>query len=456
MLTKQEQEILDNAPEKAEYYMELDGYDLEYSYKACDGRFESLDGSGSFTCKWKAMPLDDLRKKGASKASLAQRKPLYGVGINDAEYDVNPVVDGKHLMCPTYRKWRNMLSRCYSPKYQREQSTYKGCTVCDSWLTFSVFAAWFKENNTADYQLDKDIKIKGNKVYSPETCLLVTRCINLLLTDSAAKRGNCPQGVNFHKAKGKCRAQIRIDGKQNHLGYFPTPEKAREAYVTAKNKEIKRKCNQYPQLAKYLINHLSDEKQGKTVVDAVNWAKAEWSTSKHNKGVIVYIENTGSFMFAESTTNDKHYLCNEEEFSQCVKEMVCTSNKESRLGYLANRSLLTKENSDYSFYEEKPRVKVEYVKVDASEAVYWFGNNEKLYNLHRHAVSIQDYINDLAIGENELYRKVETEIKTEKRWIAVKGNACTDYNYRSVEEIQKECELFESDGWQYIKITVEV
>lgn len=42
------------------------------------------------------------------------------------------------------------------------------------------------------------------------------------------------QGVNFHKRHQKFQAQIQVDGRKIHLGYFDTPEKAHEAYAEAK------------------------------------------------------------------------------------------------------------------------------------------------------------------------------------------------------------------------------
>ena len=41
-------------------------------------------------------------------------KLTYGFGVNDAPYQVKPIVNGKRLVCPYYRKWHNMLRRCYS------------------------------------------------------------------------------------------------------------------------------------------------------------------------------------------------------------------------------------------------------------------------------------------------------------------------------------------------------
>ncbi len=42
-------------------------------------------------------------------------------------------------------------------------------------------------------------------------------------------------GVSWHKPSGQWVAQIMLDGRKSHLGYFPTPEAAYAAYLTAKS-----------------------------------------------------------------------------------------------------------------------------------------------------------------------------------------------------------------------------
>ena len=45
------------------------------------------------------------------------------------------------------------------------------------------------------------------------------------------------RGVSFHKPLNKYRAEIKINGKKKHLGYYETPEEASEKYEI-KAKEI--------------------------------------------------------------------------------------------------------------------------------------------------------------------------------------------------------------------------
>ena len=121
-------------------------------------------------------------------------KLVCGVGINDLVTTVK--VNGKHLKF--YSCWREMLRGCYDQNAQkrRKSSSYKGCTVCDEWLTLSNFKDWYdKQYVEPDFQLDKDIIKAGNKVYCPEYCSFVPKNLNKLLLDSSASRGYLLLGV---------------------------------------------------------------------------------------------------------------------------------------------------------------------------------------------------------------------------------------------------------------------
>lgn len=83
--------------------------------------------------------------------------------------------------------WRRMFVRCYDETFITNFPTYKDCEVAERWWNFQNFCwdilqfdnydNW--RRNTVQYHLDKDIKVKGNKVYSKDTCLLVTATENL-------------------------------------------------------------------------------------------------------------------------------------------------------------------------------------------------------------------------------------------------------------------------------------
>jgi len=89
--------------------------------------------------------------------SIGQRKLVYGVGINDANYVVTAVLNGKQIRCTYYSTWKNMLERCYSEKYHISHPTYRSCFVCKEWQVFSIFRAWMIQQDWNDKQLDKYI-----------------------------------------------------------------------------------------------------------------------------------------------------------------------------------------------------------------------------------------------------------------------------------------------------------
>lgn len=167
------------------------------------------------------------------------KKLAYGVGYNSrGTHKVK--IDGKNTAA--YSVWQAMLRRCYCLSCKQTHPAYIGCYVCDEWLDFQVFSEWYvsQEHSGLGYQLDKDVLSIDNKMYSPSTCCLIPKELNMLLTDSAATRGEYPQGVSFSKARNKYRSQIRIDGKNKHLGHFNCPQEAHQAYVVAKEANVKR------------------------------------------------------------------------------------------------------------------------------------------------------------------------------------------------------------------------
>ena len=166
-----------------------------------------------------------------------KRRPVVGVGTNDAKYRIG-YVDGqeKHVKCPFYTVWKNMLHRCYHAAWQAKNITYLGCTVEESWKTFSVFRAWMETQDWQGKELDKDLLTWPNKHYGPQTCLFVTAEVNTVLSLRANDRGTCPLGVYAHTTKNGTSyvAQCSFGNGQVYLGSFKTVEEASAAYKKAK------------------------------------------------------------------------------------------------------------------------------------------------------------------------------------------------------------------------------
>lgn len=177
----------------------------------------------------------------ASKSSINNRSNILGVGINDAEYHItNCDKDGRILSrCPYYSKWSGMLRRCYCEVYQKKQVTYKGCVVCDEWLIFSSFKLWMKgQSNWEGNEIDKDILVSGNKVYSPKTCRFVSHRVNNLFNIHLNIKRSLPTGICWDKDNGKFLAQISMYGKTKKIGRFDILADATNAYRRCKKSYI--------------------------------------------------------------------------------------------------------------------------------------------------------------------------------------------------------------------------
>jgi len=143
--------------------------------------------------------------------------------------------------CPFYRTWHNMLKRRQNLGDHR---TYRDVTVCEEWKFFSAFIAWAEtkdwEGKDQRKDLDKDILIPGNKDYRPDACLVVDHHINTQQLIDPRKYLDdhpYPQGVQLserEKGPDKYWSKIKIDGKQEWLGTFPTVEAASSAYCKEK------------------------------------------------------------------------------------------------------------------------------------------------------------------------------------------------------------------------------
>ena len=181
-------------------------------------------------------------------------KNVFGAGyIGVGKYKV---IGKNKKPTSAYATWADMIKRCYDAYYINKNPTYIDCYVCNEWLNFQNFAEWYYKNiyncNNERMHLDKDILIKGNKIYSPETCIIVPQRINSLFTKSDKARGEYPIGVSHYKGNDTLRVGCCIidecgKAKRKHLGYFPLnkPFQAFYTYKIFKENYIKQIANEY-------------------------------------------------------------------------------------------------------------------------------------------------------------------------------------------------------------------
>lgn len=172
-------------------------------------------------------------------ASKSKRKLIYGFGVNDADYVIKPLINGKRKSCPYYKRWESLLTRCYSKKSLELHPAYIGCSVSEEWKYFSNFRMWMERQDWQEKHLDKDILFPGNKIYAPDRCIFVPSYINLLLTKCDRKRGKYPLGVYYCKNSKGFHSYFSNQGKVLHLGFYTDSFEAHRKYQLEKSKYIK-------------------------------------------------------------------------------------------------------------------------------------------------------------------------------------------------------------------------
>lgn len=166
---------------------------------------------------------------------------IFNVGITGNKYPTR--INGSS-QSKEYNTWKQMIRRCFSEEYKKEHSTYENAICCEEWLLYENFYEWLhsqenfdKWRDNYDWHLDKDIIIKGNKIYSPETCCLVPQNVNKLFIKNDINRGNYPIGVS--KTEYGYGSYCNNTDKQEFLGYYGTKERAFLAYKKRKEYLIK-------------------------------------------------------------------------------------------------------------------------------------------------------------------------------------------------------------------------
>lgn len=169
-------------------------------------------------------------------------KTTYGVGyLGSGRYMAK--TDGK--VVESYNVWHDMIRRCYSEKSKEKfQAYFHICMVSKLWHNYQNFAEWFHENKyevDGRLHIDKDILYPGNKIYCPDTCLLVPQRINMLFLNKPNKRG-LPNGI----VKYSDKYLVKYCGVE--YGYRNTLEDAFELYAKVKKDAIINIANEYKEI----------------------------------------------------------------------------------------------------------------------------------------------------------------------------------------------------------------
>jgi len=160
-------------------------------------------------------------------------KLVGGWGINDLNIPARN---------PLYEKWKKMIYRCVLP-HDKSYSKYGGAgvTICPEWKNFSNFYQWASQYDWEGKEIDKDLLVNNNKIYSPNTCCFLSRPVNTFLTGlTHGSTNEYPPGVSLNPNQSKLKpykAQCcDLTGRQKFLGRYKTPLEAYKAYVEYKSK----------------------------------------------------------------------------------------------------------------------------------------------------------------------------------------------------------------------------
>ena len=186
--------------------------------------------------------LDNIRN---GKVKDRHLPSVYGVGIVGTKYPISE--GGVHTK--EYGLWKNMLRRCYSDTYKKKYPTYIDCKCSENFKSYEYFYEWCNEQigfGNIGFELDKDLLVKGNKVYSEDSCIFIPTEINTLLVKRAASRGEHLIGVYWHSKNKAFVARVnKSKGGSEYLGLFNTELEAFNAYKEAKESFIKEQANDW-------------------------------------------------------------------------------------------------------------------------------------------------------------------------------------------------------------------
>ncbi len=170
---------------------------------------------------------------------------VYGVGVLGTKYPSR--VNGVHTK--EYKLWTGMLERCYSDAPKKKNPTYIDCEVSDKFKNYEYFYEWCNKQigfGNEGWQLDKDLLIKGNRVYSENTCVFLPKEINQLLVKCTASRGEYLIGVSWYKTRKAFVARVNKNkGESKYLGLFNTEIEAFNAYKKAKESFVKEQAEKW-------------------------------------------------------------------------------------------------------------------------------------------------------------------------------------------------------------------
>lgn len=140
------------------------------------------------------------------------------------------------------------MDRCKEGGSQQiANESYVGCKVSENFKDFNYFTNWClsQVGYSTDYELDKDLLSKGNKLYSEDKCVFLPKELNNILLRNHKQRGQLPIGVVYRKDNCTFRYQLNIGNARIKSGAYLTADDAFNAYKIAKESFIKQQAEKW-------------------------------------------------------------------------------------------------------------------------------------------------------------------------------------------------------------------
>ena len=145
--------------------------------------------------------------------------------------------DGSTIDMTLFRNWENILQRCYDINSQYYYAYGgKGVTVCPRWHCYANFLKDYPNlpgykdmisHPEIRYHIDKDILQQNipdcQKVYSPETCMLVPAYLNSVQVAKDHFHEHDNEYYNVYYRKGKYDVTLQINGMTYRIGRYEDP-----------------------------------------------------------------------------------------------------------------------------------------------------------------------------------------------------------------------------------------
>lgn len=167
-------------------------------------------------------------------------KTVYGVGyFGDGIFKSRLPNNGP--CTKEYATWSAIMFRCYGDN--RDECTlrnYGDCSVVAEWHNYQTFASWCQtqpEMNFCNSSIEKDIIIKGNKLYSPNTTCFVPIELNVAIT--GIKHQNSTGKAGVWKFNDSYISEVTMFSTKASLGRFDNFQDAEYVYREVKQSYIR-------------------------------------------------------------------------------------------------------------------------------------------------------------------------------------------------------------------------